>query len=337
MVTPASRFRVPTNGDGACMAGVDPAVRSRSVPAPSGTAVPEGKLPRKAHLRRYPRHPFRQPVLVIPVLPDGAPDTEHRVSGMTRDLSVEGVGLDLAAAVTPPTPALVVVFGGAGLPGRCAGCEVRYQKRLPGGGLRLGGRFAGFGHELLHPKNLTPAFDPQALEFRLGLNEPVLERWAEVGVLAGRLWDRVQLCPSCHAVPTFRDGCPQCGSARVASERLIHHFACAHVGPVAEFERAGDIVCPKCRHRPLVVGTDYEYTAGPFECLECRWSDMELEHVAQCLRCGLRFPGYQAYQKDLRVFHADRLDPLAFLPASGPAAAFPDRPAADGRPSLRAD
>jgi hypothetical protein len=337
MVTTASRFPAATAVEGAATAGADPAFRSRSAGPGPGPAVPEGKLPRKAHLRRYPRHPFRQPVLVIPVLPDGSPDTEHRVSGMTRDLSVEGVGLDLAAVITPPTPALVVVFGGAGVPGRCAGCEVRYQKRLPGGGLRLGGQFAGFAHELLHPKNLTPAFDAHALEFRLGLNEPVLERWAEVGVLAERLWDRVQLCPSCHAVPTFRDGCPQCGSARVTRERLIHHFACAHVGPVAEFERAGGIVCPKCLHRPLVVGTDYEYTAGPFTCLGCRWCDMELEHVAQCLRCGLRFPGHQAYQKDLRVFHADRLDPLAVLPAPGPATTFSDRPAADGCPPLRAD
>ena len=101
----------------------------------------------------------------------------------------------------------------------------------------------------------------------------------------------------------------------MAAVRLIHHFACAHVGPICDFETSEGLVCPKCRRRRLVVGSDFEYQAGASRCLDCHWSGSELEQVGQCLRCAFRFAGRQAQSLEMIGYHVHRLDPLAFIAA----------------------
>src|SRR5262249_8047624 len=87
----------------------------------------------------------------------------------------------------------------------------------------------------------------------------------------------------------------------------------------------------------LIVASDFEYANGPFRCEDCHWSSTDLEQVAQCLRCDLRFPIYQAHEVELRGYRANRLDPLALLPPPGPAAAVPAVPPLDGCAALRPD
>lgn len=159
----------------------------------------------------------------------------------------------------------------------------------------------------------TPTFDSR--HYRTGLPTSVLDRWVALGVFVPRLFDRVLACPGCEAIVSVRSGCGACGSARVEKPLLIHHFACAHVSLVADFECGGRLICPKCRTRDLVVGADYEYDDGPRACLDCGWSDRDVEQVAQCVSCPLRIPLRQAIELDLIGYHVDRLDPLAFLAA----------------------
>jgi hypothetical protein len=196
-----------------------------------------------------------------------------------------------------------------------AGIEVRHQEPGGSGTVHVGARFGGLGEEILRAENLTPTLRPDSMQYALGFPGTVLEKWAEAGILQPGPADQVEVCPSCQAIASFRKGCPGCGSARVVCDQFIHHFPCAHVGPVSTFEGSqGELICPKCRTRRLVVGSDYEYLAGPYRCADCPWSDTELEHVGQCVRCQFRFPASQAEVLDLRGYHAHRLDPLAFLP-----------------------
>jgi hypothetical protein len=153
------------------------------------------------------------------------------------------------------------------------------------------------------------------MEFAFDHATSLLESLRYLGVLQETVIDRIQLCPKCEGFPTFRQGCRKCGSARFDTDRLIHHFPCAHVGPVADFETSRGLVCPKCRTRHIVAGTDFEYLTGQYHCLECHAKDTELEAIGHCLRCGLRFPGYQAIIQDVKGFHAHRLAPLDLLPA----------------------
>jgi len=189
--------------------------------------------------------------------------------------------------------------------------EVRSVRRLGPSRLKARGRFGGLADALLRPENLVPRFRPESMTFAAAFAEEVLRKWAEVGILRPVVVDQVQVCPVCQGLPTFRPGCPNCGAARVTHDQFIHHFTCAHVGLVEAFLARGELTCPKCRTPRLVVGADCEYLAGPCRCPDCRWTGPELEHVAQCLRCGLRFPGSQAHHQELTGYHVERLDALA--------------------------
>jgi hypothetical protein len=201
-------------------------------------------------------------------------------------------------------------------PPRFAGVCIRRTEPLSAARLRVGCQFGGAGQSLLQSAIAGPSFVPATLGYELPYPEAILDAWREAGVLQQRLADRVELCPKCRAVASFRRGCRKCGSADVGNDRLIHHFACAYVGATRAFETPSGLVCPKCRMRNLIINSDYEYVLGPFVCRHCQWSDMDLEQVGQCLRCDFRFPGHQAYVQDLRGYHAYRLDPLAVLASS---------------------
>ena len=82
---------------------------------------------------------------------------------------------------------------------------------------------------------------------------------------------------------------------------------------VKEFDQGDELVCPKCRQRKLVIGADFEYLSGPYQCLDCNWSDTQLELVGQCQACELRFPIQQAVEEELIGYHVHRLDPLALV------------------------
>jgi hypothetical protein len=199
---------------------------------------------------------------------------------------------------------------------RFAGIEVRGTSPQGHSRVRIAGRFGGLSHDILNTNNLAPSLDPVSLKFTLPFPDELLRSWADIGVLEPATRDRAQLCPRCLALPSFRQGCPVCGSSEVAADKFIHHFGCAHVALVADFQVGDDLVCPKCRTRRLVVGSDFEYLPGVHRCPDCHWSGMELEHVGQCHRCGLRFPGYQAFNEELWTYHAHRLDPLALVPSA---------------------
>jgi Thaumarchaeal output domain 1 len=277
--------------------------------------VVDGRREMVPDQRRDPRFVLRRPLIGVPVMPDGRPYPGRPISGMVADVSRGGLGLEFEAREWRPAIELVVGVETPNGPFRFAGVRVRYKGTVSGDRLKVGCEFGGFGQQLLQADTLAPRFVAELQVFAAPFPTDLLDAWCAVGVLKVILTDRVQLCPQCHALPTFRPGCRRCGSANVANDQLIHHYACAHVGRVSDFQTPAGLVCPKCRTRHLIVSSDYEYVTGPYQCRQCQWSDTELEQVAQCLRCGVRFPGHQAYLQDLRDYRADRLDPLALLPS----------------------
>jgi len=170
--------------------------------------------------------------------------------------------------------------------------------------------------DLLAEQNLIPLWNPASHRFESRLPAETADLLTTFGVLQPYLHDRVIVCPDCLAVPTIRHGCRSCGAVHTENRQLIHHFACAHVAPIAEFEHDNRLICPKCRAKDLVVGADYEYLEGPHECSACGWSDIELDVVAQCHVCDLRFSLELALEEDLIAYHVERLDPLAIIASS---------------------
>src|SRR5581483_1525914 len=235
----------------------------------------------------------------------------QRVTGAALTVYEGGVTLEYTGPRNFLTSALIVLVP-AGEEFAAVAVEVNAVRRRSGGLVTADGTLGGFADELLQPERLTPTLRPETLRFELGFPAETLDRWVRAGVLRPVWLDRVQVCPRCRALPTFRQGCKSCGSARVGNDRLIHHFACAHVGQARDFAAGpNDLACPKCRARHLVVGADFEYVVGPYRCHDCHWSDTELSPVGHCLRCSLRFPGEQAHEIELKGYHAHRLDALA--------------------------
>jgi hypothetical protein len=254
-------------------------------------------------------------VVAIPVLPNGQLDVATRIPGKVLDAAAGGLGLQLEIAPGAAPRFLSVGFATPTGELQFVGVELRHARPLTSTTCRLGTSYAGPANEILKSPVLAPRLDPQVMRYRHALAPEILEGWVRAGILRPRLLDRVQVCPRCDTLVTFRAGCRSCKSGRVERERLMHHFACAHVDRVSAFERGRELFCPKCQRGPLIVGADFDYQAGLAVCLDCGWKDSEAVQIAHCFRCALRFPVEQAKHQDLTGYDVLRLDPLALLPA----------------------
>ncbi len=266
----------------------------------------DGELPER---RKEPRYTLETTAVIYPIEDDGKPGRE--IAATTADVSESGIVV-LADQDTDLVPDICLL--GVQCPDsvyRYATVEWRHR-RLALPSVRFGGRFLRRTDDPLHVSRLTPRFDTRSLRFKTPMDAAAVQEWVARGILQPVLVDRVKVCPQCEAIPTFRDGCPACGSALTENSKLIHHFACAHIADAAEF--AGESVsCPKCRAGNLVVGADFEHLAGTRNCTECEWNDTNLAMIGECLKCGHRFHGQEAIDKDVFEYYVDRLDPLALI------------------------
>ncbi len=263
--------------------------------------------------RRDKRFAIERPVQVTAVGLDGMLDASQRCSGTSREISARGISVDVTSGAFHASQPLLLGmhFEQRGI--QYAGLIVRRVEKLEDGTVRLGSDFGGPAADVLSTGHLLPEFRADQMAFLLPQAPQVYDNWADSGVLQKTLLDHVMVCPKCAAIPTVRNACRKCGSGRVANDRLIHHFACAHIGYVSDFEQDGAIICPKCRTRDLIVGAYYEHLSGPYRWLDCDWSDTDLELVGSCLQCEFRFPMNQAMEEDLVGYHVHRLDALALI------------------------
>lgn len=262
--------------------------------------------------RSMPRRPRRQTVAIVPVLLDGGPGELQWAEATTEDASATGLSLLLSSA-TPLTSRTCVIGADSPTGGRCFATMEIVSQTIADANIRLGGRWViGTPEDVLLPERLRPRVDPRTLTFVFGFPEDTLRAWTQLGVLRQYLVDRVLLCSKCSSIPSWRNGCNLCGSGRIHRDRLVHHFACAHVGRANEFDTADGLKCPKCRTTRLIVGADFEYIEGPVECYDCGAKGGQPTMAAMCHRCHRRFSMEEAEERQLCAYHVERLDPLAF-------------------------
>ena len=154
---------------------------------------------------------------------------------------------------------------------------------------------------------VLPQFDPVSLRFGYDAGESQLAAWQNDEAVTKVSLDQIMVCPCCESLPTFRLGCPDCGSASTQRESLIHHYACAHIGPESDFRQAGDLACPKCLQKGLVAGSDLEIVSGCHVCSDCGSRNTEPQLIGHCLSCQHRFPASDAKVRELTGFYVHRV------------------------------
>lgn len=153
------------------------------------------------------------------------------------------------------------------------------------------------------PQMFVPEFDNTTRSVNFGVLEGCVSKWKADPETKEVPLDKISVCPKCEGVPTFRPGCGSCGSAFVEQEVLIHHFACAHVAPEKEFlDDSNQLVCPKCRTRDLIAGSDFEQISGCHRCMDCDAIFTETKTVGHCLSCQHRFDAAEAVLKTLYAY-----------------------------------
>jgi DNA-binding NarL/FixJ family response regulator len=262
--------------------------------------------------RRSPRYILTKSIVVIPILPDQSPDGAFRGEGFTCNISDSGLAFEVVGLNHLPGRYMLAGIEADDGIIYYATVEVRNRQQEEGR-FRIGACFAPPEKDLLQPSNLLPNLQSNNYRFDTGLPPETLKQWVQIGVLQPFLADQQLLCPKCHALSTFRRGCKHCGSIHITKSQLIHHFACAYVGFTGGFQHGDEIICPKCRTRNLVVGADFEYLQGPYHCMDCNWSETELETVGFCLACHWRYALHQAWEQELIGYHVNRMEPLALI------------------------
>ena len=264
-----------------------------------------------ADRRMHPRVTVDLPAVALPFFANHHPG--EQITGRVVDVGVAGMGVVLDSSEHLSSQfAIVGVRLGEGGDTYYSTVQVR-SAQLIEQGLRIGCQFISGCADPFDPANLVPRVNPQTLRLQPAMDRKVLGAWIARGVLIPEPLDRVKSCPKCFALPTFRDGCLECGSPNIKFTPLIHHFACAHVARADEFEQQGMLACPKCRAKNLIVGSDFEHLAGPTQCHDCNWKAAAPAMIGECLLCGLRFPGSEAVEEEVSQFYVRRMDPLALI------------------------
>ena len=108
-------------------------------------------------------------------------------------------------------------------------------------------------------------------------------------LLVGEFVDAWYVCSTCaEAHIHLREVCPDCKTPNLTEEPLVHHFRCAYVGPMSDFQdsfNVGDLICPKCHHKLNHVGVDYDKPASIFTCANGHTSQAPYL-MARCFTCG---------------------------------------------------
>ncbi len=172
----------------------------------------------------------------------------------------------------------------------------------------------GVGERVLAEAGRLPVLNPRQFRYELAFEGQIYRSWQQVGILRPVVLDKVLVCPKCSSLPTFRWACHRCGSGRLTQSVMAHHFACACVAPIADFQRKQSLQCPKCQTQHLIAGTDFEYAPGEYLCQDCGWKSRELAQLGHCLQCHSRFPWHQAAEYVIEGYDVDRVDTLAFIP-----------------------
>ncbi|MCP4179219.1 MAG: diguanylate cyclase [bacterium] len=128
-------------------------------------------------------------------------------------------------------------------------------------------------------------------------------------LIRGTFLDRIFTCVKCSsAFINFKETCPKCKSNNLVLQELIHHFRCAYVGPIDDFIKGDNLICPKCHKLLKMLGNDHEKPSIINQCQSCSHSFQNAEVITECYNCGKENSPDDLIQKQIKQY---LLEPLA--------------------------
>ena len=116
----------------------------------------------------------------------------------------------------------------------------------------------------------------------------ILKLGEKQGWFNTKVVDKLHLCPECDSAHhNLRACCPKCFSVDIVEEDLVHHFPCAHIAPMSDFQKKGNdgLHCPKCDKSLRHIGNDYDKPSAIFNCHSCHHTFQQPEFRALCIEC----------------------------------------------------
>ncbi|MBI2859439.1 MAG: response regulator [Chloroflexi bacterium] len=97
----------------------------------------------------------------------------------------------------------------------------------------------------------------------------ILESLAAEDVLVRRLFTRLLLTPEGSPQIVPQEHCPKCDSFDLTKGQYIEHYDCGYVGCEPDFLVGADYVCPGCKRKLKLMGTDYRKLGVCYRCNRC--------------------------------------------------------------------
>jgi len=148
---------------------------------------------------------------------------------------------------------------------------------------------------------------------------PVLSSLEQRHRLAGEFVTKRHACMNCRSgFLNFVEICPNCGSANLEVDELIHHFRCAHTGPKWEFEEGNEpLVCPKCERTLHQIGTDYDKPSLVYSCHQCNHQFQNPDVRTDCYHCGYSAPPERQIEERIKAYEVTESGQQTALHGSG--------------------
>lgn len=131
---------------------------------------------------------------------------------------------------------------------------------------------------------------PSLLPFYSGDDDSVLsalEFLESQQLIKGAFQSKAYFCHLCgSAFLNFLETCPDCGSADLEADDLLHHFKCAHTAPTSQFRHDDRLTCPKCERELHHIGVDYDKPSMIFRCNHCSSTFQDPAITTTCFQCG---------------------------------------------------
>jgi hypothetical protein len=121
---------------------------------------------------------------------------------------------------------------------------------------------------------------------RLSVEQPLLQRMADIGIVAESLFERIVSCPRCGAPSNvyLRFKCTQCGSIDISINRMIEHLQCGTIHQEDVFRVGKNLICPTCKK--LLQGPgEYRIIGVVCSCNSCHAHFEDPSESFYCRKC----------------------------------------------------